>query len=439
MKFNILTFLVFLVSFSVKAQRDIIVTQAGKEIRCKIVEESSMRFTYAYITDKGKVTKTEIFKTLISSYKYNYYPEDILPNEKLFKTTIVNVKPEITEAKPPKPETVRKEAVEHPKESEEKKVAQNSEKTNSKKEVDRQSKSRKKDKRKDQTVVVENETTDRTKKEIDSDSRKSNKKPDEEIAETKKDTLKIKDTVAEITDRAGDKKDTLTLVSEEKGKEKSEFTNYLKYRFGLKGGLANVMEENTDKSPYGLFKEKLLRGWVHGLDAAVFLNDNLGIGITYLNFQSRNQGNKIDIPFNAEGSRTVDVLESRMSNKFVGPTLLYRVSLDYKTFIVATASPGYYFYSEKGTQEVLGFESQHHYKGGNFGGAATLGIDFLIGDDKFGRDVILSFECGYNHGKLTKLNYGGTRGLETLSTPINLRRLDFSVGLRFNRFPRYLK
>jgi hypothetical protein len=129
----------------------------------------------------------------------------------------------------------------------------------------------------------------------------------------------------------------------------------------------------------------------------------------------------------------------KVNHRFVGPSLLYRMPLDYKTFIVASASPGYIFYSEQGTLEALGYNESYKYTGNAWGGSASLGIDFLIGDDIYGRDVILSFECGYNYGKINKLNYGGTTGVQTLASPINLQRLDFSIGLRFNRFPRYLR
>ncbi|MCY1308848.1 hypothetical protein D9M70_588870 [compost metagenome] len=109
--------------------------------------------------------------------------------------------------------------------------------------------------------------------------------------------------------------------------------------------------------------------------------------------------------------------------------------MDYKTFIVATVTPGYYFYSDKGIENQMNYV----YKGGTWGGAATLGLDFLLGSNETGRDVILSFECGYNYGRLKSLDYGGTTGRRDLATPLQLSRLDFTVGLRFTRFPRYLR
>lgn len=428
---------------SVHAQKDLIVTQAGQEIRCKILEESSMRFTYAYINDKGKVLKTEIFKTLISNYKYNYYPEDVLPGEKIFGQPVKNI---VTAAVEPENKKVKsstkadKKAEESTKAEENKKIAEAKKEEDAVKEEFREK-------------ITASDAADKSTK---GKSKKSDKNPapvktEDKVVEVSKDSekkpeLAKKDTVSDdqktnkekVASKA-EKKTPEEIIPEEVEK-KSEFKNFLKYRVGLKGGLGNIMEENLNKSKYGLFKEKLLRGWVYGVDGAVFLNDNVGVGVTYNSYQSSSKASKLDFLFDREeGSRTYDEVFTKVNHKFVGPTLLYRMALDYKTFIVASASPGYIFYTERGTLETLGYREEYKYKGNTWGAAATLGIDFLIGDDNFGRDVILSFECGYNYGKIDKLNYGGTYGVQSLSNPINLQRLDFSIGLRFNRFPRYLR
>lgn len=259
------------------------------------------------------------------------------------------------------------------------------------------------------------------------------------VAGTKEDAAK--------NSAVGEKKDVLPPVAGttdstgEQGSEyvsplkgKTEFTNYLKYRIGFKGGLGNIIDDNTDKSPFGLFNEKLRRGWVYGVDAAVFLTDHIGIGVTYQSFQSQNKNSDLNsrIPLDTGEDFLIRSLESKVNHKFVGPTLLGRIGMDYKTFIVATVSPGYYFYSDKGIVNQMNYE----YKGGAWGGAATLGIDFLIGNNETGRDIILSFECGYNYGQLKSLS-PEKNGWHKL--PIQMNRLDFAVGLRFTRFPRYLR
>lgn len=67
------------------AQRDQIVTQAGQEIRCKILEESPSRFTYAFLDPTGKVKQSQIFKSLVKSFAYQVYAEDV-SQDKIFKS-----------------------------------------------------------------------------------------------------------------------------------------------------------------------------------------------------------------------------------------------------------------------------------------------------------------------------------------------------------------
>jgi len=92
-------------------------------------------------------------------------------------------------------------------------------------------------------------------------------------------------------------------------------------------------------------------------------------------------------------------------------------------------------YTDKGTYD----NASYKFKGMDFGAAATLGVDFLLGNDITGRDIILSLEAGYNYGKMRALDFGNGGGAVNLSTPINLSRVDFTVGLRFTRYPKYFK
>ncbi|MFD0878223.1 hypothetical protein ACFQ1A_28910, partial [Massilia pinisoli] len=67
------------------------------------------------------------------------------------------------------------------------------------------------------------------------------------------------------------------------------------------------------------------------------------------------------------------------------------------------------------------------------------GIDFLLGNDITGRDIILSLEAGYNYGKIKSMNFSDGKGVVSLANPVDLSRVDFTVGLRFTRYPRYFK
>jgi hypothetical protein len=84
--YKVLVFLAFVfIGSKTYAQKDLIITQAGEEIRCKILDETPTRFVYAYLGPKNKILRNEIFKNLVSSFKYSYYPSDVLKNDKLIE------------------------------------------------------------------------------------------------------------------------------------------------------------------------------------------------------------------------------------------------------------------------------------------------------------------------------------------------------------------
>ncbi len=457
---HIVLFICFLfLTISGYSQRDLIITQAGEEIRCKILDETPTRFIYAYIGPKDKVLRNEIFKNLVGSFKYGHYSTDLLKNDKLTtKPTISAASPRIdtrkSETKSPAKKDIKRNEVE--KKSEEIKIAPQNEKNSSKienkdnpskmnssnlpskevkkenfqnieneKEANIENKSSKKD---SSTLNAILGNTKAPPKDNSKKANKENRNHEEKIAESSKIPDKESELKKEIS-----KKEASPLADPE---IKSEFKNYMKFRVGVKGGLGNIIQKNSDISPYGLFKEKLQRGWMFGVDAAFFVNDHFGFGATYTNFQANNSSKKLDYQNLFTGEAIKDgELETKVSHKFVGPTFLYRKAIDFKTFAVLTLSPGMHLYTDKGVTNAANYK----FNGQAYGAAATLGLDFLLGNDIFGRDIILSLEGGYNYGQITTLNRGDNLGNITLPTPINLNRLDFTIGLRFTRFPMYLR
>jgi hypothetical protein len=217
----------------------------------------------------------------------------------------------------------------------------------------------------------------------------------------------------------------------------NEFKNFLKFRVGVKGGISNIINNSFEtNNAYDLYREKLNKGWVFGADAAYFITEGIGLGGMFTNFMSKNSAEGLTYP-NLVSQVSVDngSLATNISNKYVGPVLYLRKAIDFKTFVVLGLSSGMNFYNEKGNYNGENF----NFKARQFGGAATLGLDFLLGNDIIGRDIILSLEAGYNYSRFNEMDYGSTRGLETLSSPLVMDRLDFAIGLRFMRFPKYLK
>lgn len=213
-----------------------------------------------------------------------------------------------------------------------------------------------------------------------------------------------------------------------------EFNDFMKWRVGAKIGFANGMDKNFNAvSAYDLYKESLMKGLVYGADLAYFPGDNLGFGFVFNNQIASGQEERIDYINQFTGAEGSGSVEDKISKKFVGANILLRKALDYKTYIVLGLSPGMHFYNNSGAYGT----TTYNLSGKTFGGQSTLGVDFLLGNDIMGRDIILSIEGGYTYGKLTQLDSG--TGLQNLPTPISLNRMDISVGLRFMRFPRYLK
>lgn len=428
--FRVIVFLTFvLIGSKTYAQKDLIITQSGEEIRCKILDETPTRFVYAYLGPKDKILRNEIFKTLVSSFKYGYYPTDVLKNDKLIEKTKSgkpnraepSKKPSIAEEKPStvskiKNRFTKKEVTPLPQKDAAAIGKKDSLATESS--IDKVKTTNTKEKIADKIA----ENTQKPLEDEKGDSEKSNINQTAKASDSKKESVK-KDEI---------KKQNLSPLADTE--PISEFKNYLKYRVGAKGGLGNIIAKNTDTSPYGLYQEKLLRGWMFGLDAAYFYKDNIGFGATYTNFQARNSSTQLDYPnlFTGEAI-SGGQLSNKVSHKFVGPTFLYRKNIDYKTFAILTLSPGMHLYTDKGLTNNAAFK----FTGQGYGAAATLGLDFLLGNDIFGRDIILSLEGGYNYGNIATIN----NGLEKVKLPtaINLNRLDFTIGLRFTRFPMYLR
>jgi hypothetical protein len=411
-------FVVFL-SFSANAQRDVIVTQAGEEIRCRILDETPTRFIYAYVGTKGKILRNEIFKNLVKDFKYNKYDSDLVQhsaqdkkedqkfreknNEPSVKQESIASQNNTTKAgstasaNKPSGQNTAASSVQKP-------TQQTSVPAAGKAPViSGEGKS-----------VVSSNTATRT----------ATQKPQEAEILIPKETQTVLPKTTTVPQTPAPVVKSSELLH----------SRMLKWRVGLKAGIGNIKNNGFNAvNEYDLYREKLMKGFVFGADVAYFPTEILGFGVVYTDFRSRNSSENLTYSHPITDTEIRGGISNAISRKFVGPALFLRKSLDYKTFLVLGASPGMYFYSDKGDHNGTDFK----YKGNQFGGAATLGIDFLIGNDIAGRDIILSLEAGYNHGRLKKLDYGD--GPVLLNNPIVMDRLDFSIGLRFMRFPRYLR
>lgn len=418
-KVIIVLFLVFGFSISQTfGQRDQITTQAGEKIRCRILDETPSRFVYAYLSSTGKVLRNEIFKNLVSDFKYNFYPSDIVTKGNKLPDGLGGAREENAAA------TQRVDT-------------RKSEPTKTNSESKKNDKKNKVAETEEKTVVKESSSKKEAEKvEKSTETTQKDEKPKVATTKDKKVTPKKEETKPKKEDAVA-KKEEKVVAPMAAPKADNEFNNYLKWRVGGKGGFGNMLAkiptENADA--YTLYQEKLLRGFTWGLDAAYFPGDNVGFGLMFNNFQSSNKADNITYRNEILNKLDTGSIENKRSIKYVGPVFYYRKNIDFKTMVVLGLSPGVYFYKDKGSYDGASYT----FRGMDFGASATLGIDFLLGNDITGRDIILSLEAGYSYGKLRAMDFVGNGQAVNLATPIDLSRLDFTIGLRFTRYPKYFR
>jgi len=67
------------------AQRDIIYKNDSTQIRCKILNETSDHYKYAYLDSLNSVLKATMPKSFIDSVKYNFYDSNLVTNKLFYK------------------------------------------------------------------------------------------------------------------------------------------------------------------------------------------------------------------------------------------------------------------------------------------------------------------------------------------------------------------
>ena len=438
------------------------------------MDETPTRFIYAYIGSKGKVLRNEIFKNLVKNFNYNQYDKELVTSDfeknnarKLTAKTAVNDSPKlVSRLLEQRPQNSAEDENEEAKSStikgvnqaffdanellkstindEKKVVSLSSYKTKDKDlqiakkplapKAVRATEINKELKSASLPIITESNTTHQIEtKSLSLDLKNLNKSPQKPNESPLANVVPKKTTNIQTVSRLPTES---TLIQSNAIKTNDEYKNYLKWRVGAKVGIGNIRDNSFAASnALGLYQEKLQKGYTFGADIAYFPMESFGLGLVYTDFVSSNSDSDINYINQMTETEASGSISNKISRKFVGSTMYLRKSIDYKTFIVLGLSPGMYFYSDKGAYDRTNFD----YRGKQFGGAARLGLDFLIGNDIIGRDIILSLEAGYNNGKLSEIDFGDGSGNILLDKPYNMDRLDFSIGLRFMRFPKYLK
>ena len=466
--------------FTANAQRDVITTQAGEQIRCRILDETPTRFVYAYISKSGKVLRNEIFKSLVTDFKYNLYNADLVDSKgRLPQVEKSSTKTdEKVSAKNDKSSTKADEKMNQKTDSKkmdaDSKVA--SKKSNATKtEADRilddsETKSEKTEMNKSEERKAASSNSKKVENAAKNDSKQANSSKNEAMKTDEKVVSKPSETKKSDSRRKPEprpnveKQEELAKIEEEKAKkasdektadvaktaetktadspiaiqpEKSDYKNHLKFRVGARGGIGGLIKTTALTDEYSKYLQGTEKGWVFGADAAFFPIENFGIGLIYNNLQTTNDSKSIKYTSVIDPTKKdiTGAISDKTSTKFLGLGLYYRKAIDYKTFIVLGVAPGYNLYSNTRTEDAKSI----NIKGQQIGGLATLGVDFLMGNDIIGRDIILSLEGNYNFAKFDKLDYGDGKGAIALPAALDKSSWGVTIGLRFTRYPKYLR
>lgn len=206
--------------------------------------------------------------------------------------------------------------------------------------------------------------------------------------------------------------------------------NYQKLRIGAGGGWSHMTSElgvkiRSDLRQY--IKDLKSGHHFHG-DMAFFFSENIGLGMKYSMFHTRNELDNIYAIDQVTGQVKMGKLKDDIRIHYIGPSFCTRIASVYKnTYFFSDFSPGYLSYKNHATKvdnfsltaKTLGF-------------LINSGVDFAI-DRTYAIELSLSYVIGvlnqykFHHRKQTDVIKFDRKNLE------NISRIDFSIGLKWNR------
>lgn len=174
------------------------------------------------------------------------------------------------------------------------------------------------------------------------------------------------------------------------------------------------------------YMKKLKSGFNVGADVQYYFNDEWGVGLKYLRFQSSGSG---VIPIETPNGRVRTNTADNIGISFYGPTFCGRVytTKDYSQALVVGASLGYMHYRDNGGV----FTYPVTITGGTLGSGLDVGYDIRLT-----RKLYAGAQISYMAGTLTRVtvDQGSQRETRTLKDDEkeNLSYLSISAGLRFH-------
>jgi hypothetical protein len=200
------------------------------------------------------------------------------------------------------------------------------------------------------------------------------------------------------------------------------------FRGAINGGWSNRVAKLPDNIPsdFEQYMKDLKSGYHFGLDLSYYLSEQLGLGIKFYNYRSKNEINNIYLTL-PNGTAQFGKMSDDISINFIGPFVSTRLfDANKKNSFLFSLGMGYMGYTDKAV-----LISDFKIKGSTVGLCWDIGYE--IGSSNFPIGVQISYMIGtltqfdLSHGAYTETVKLEKENYESLS------RIDLSVGLRLNK------
>ncbi|MGQ1891793.1 hypothetical protein ACT29H_15235 [Thermophagus sp. OGC60D27] len=207
------------------------------------------------------------------------------------------------------------------------------------------------------------------------------------------------------------------------------YENYQHFRIAINGGYSYQTAKVGESVPSDFkdYVRDLKSGYHFGGDLTYYFTEILGFGFKYHLFKSSNSLDNIYLE-DTEGNRTYGKMRDDLTISFIGPTFSTRLlSYDKRNAFHMKLSLGYMGYSN---DKVI--IDKYKMTGGTMGSSFDVGYDIGLSEN-----LSLGFQISLLTGTLIEYDWDDGIKKETIELEKgeyeSLTRIDFSVGLRFNK------
>lgn len=203
--------------------------------------------------------------------------------------------------------------------------------------------------------------------------------------------------------------------------------SFQKYRIAFSGGLSYLLAKTSKEVPndFKQYVSELKSGSHFSIDGGYFWKENIGLGLKYSSFYSKNSLSNIYITDDS-GQTRYGNMKDNINTQFIGAILYNRgYAKNRKTVWFANVSLGYIGYENAAT-----LIDNFQISGATFGAGLDLGVDFNLA-----KNFYFGLGAGYTAGVLKQVKYNN--GIYTQTRKLDkdnyesMNRLDLSAGLRW--------